>query len=217
MLKIKNFKQKFAALLVAIMITGVISGVAAPKTYGDETTPTPTPKAVPAITDTNGDTTTPEATSEVPRAANSLVIKHGFTAAPIYDWKTNKKIGSIYNGFAINIESQQDGKAFFLLPLLDKKNADKSAAKKVYVPIKYLTKGYVEPQAVILMISLDKITVHKNAPIYDKDGKKIAAFKDAVGAMNFIQKTAKGYMFIIDGNVVYVKENDAKFEAYKQK
>lgn len=217
MIKIKNFKQKCASLLVAIMITGVISGIAAPNAYGDETTSTPTPTVVPVTTTVNSDTAIPEVTSEVPRAANSLVIKHGFNAAPIYDWKTNKKIGSIYNGFAINIESQKDGKAFFMLPLLDKKNSDKSVAKKVYVPIKYLTKGYVEPQAVILMISLDKITIHKNAPIYDKDGKKIAAFKDAVGPMNFIQKTAKGYMFTIDGNVVYVKVKDAKFEAYKQK
>ena len=213
---IKNLKPKLAVLIAAIMITGVISAIIIPRAFGNggsKVTPTPTLTQIPTIIPTPP----VSVITEVPRAANSLVIKNGYTSAPIYDWKTNKKIGTISNSFTINIESQLDGKAFFILPILDKKNSDKSAAKKVYVPIKYLTKGYVEPQAVILMISLDRITIHKNAPIYDSIDKKIASFNIEVGPMNFIQKTAKGYMLTIDSNVVFIKETDVEFEAYKQK
>lgn len=215
---IKNLKPKIAVLIAAIMITVVVSAIMIPKAFGNggpKITPTPTPTQT--LTPTPTPTPPVSVITEVPRPANSLVIKNGYTSAPIYDWKTNKKIGTIYNGFTINIESQLDGKAFFILPILDKKNSDKSAAKKVYIPIKYLTKGYVEPQAVILMISLDKITIHKNAPIYDNTGKKIAVFTCEVGPMNFIQKTEKGYMLTLDSNVVFIRVKDAKFEAYKQK
>ena len=212
MIKINNFKQKTTALLAAILLTGTIASYNPPTAYGFEATPT----SAPVLTQTNSGNITSTG-SETPKEANSLVIRHGYKSAPIYDAKTKKIIGTIYSDFSININSQKDGNAYFKLPLLDKKNTNKAAIKQVYVPIKYLTKAYIEPTAVITVISLDQITIHKNAPIYNHDGKKIAIFKNSVGPMNFIQKTDKGYMLTLDNNLILLKEKDVDFHASKIK
>jgi len=91
----------------------------------------------------------------------------------------------------------------------------KVITKEFFIPIEYLEKGYKEPFAIIEIISLDMILLKENANICDENGKVIVKITDKFGPIRFIQKTDKGYQFVMGFNIVYVKETDVELIKYK--
>jgi hypothetical protein len=141
-----------------------------------------------------------------PLEANALLLSPKFKSAPFFDAKSGKEARTLYKGFAIQIEAQKDGKGFFTVSI-DEKGTPVN--KEFYIPIAYLTKGYVEPQAVIEIISLDTIVLRVGASVVGSDGSALAKFNEKLGPLHFIQKTDKGYQLLMGFNVVYVAEKDA--------
>lgn len=128
--------------------------------------------------------------------------------APVMDADTGKEAGRAYPGFMLSIQNENKGLAGFSLNFLDEKGQNVSQTKKYTIDTKYMQKEYVEPQATILIISIDMIKLKAGGSFYDGNGQKLITFNDATGPFHFIQKTEKGYMMTIDFNVVYAKEGD---------
>jgi len=147
--------------------------------------------------------------------ANVCIITENKEPAPIYDKQSNKVVGYGYKGFAISIDSQKDGKGYFSLPINNNTSPDSVITKEFYIPMEYLEKGYKEPFAVIEIISLDMILLKENAAIYDDKGNVIVKITDKFGPIRFIQKTEKGYQFVMGFNLLYVKEKDVELIKYK--
>lgn len=129
--------------------------------------------------------------------------------ATVIDAATGKEAGTAYAGFMIRLENESGGKASFTMTLLDEKGENIKETKTYTIGTSYMEKRYVEPQAVIMIISVDMIDLKPNAVLCNDKGEKLLSFQDAVGPFRFIQKSGKGYMFTIDFNVVFVKEADA--------
>jgi len=135
---------------------------------------------------------------------NSYIISEKYDSVPIYNEETNNVVGHGYKGFSLHIDSQKEGKVYFETQISD-------GSKNVYyIPLKYLEKGYVEPFVALTVISTDAIIINENSSIYDGHGNVIAKFDESLGPIRYIQKTDKGYQFILANNLVYVKESDIK-------
>ncbi len=131
------------------------------------------------------------------------------TEAPIIDTASGKRAGTAYPGFGLALHNAENGKAEFSLTFMDD-TGDKVKEVKTYsIDTSYMAKKYVEPQAVIEIISADMIRINPNAAIQNDKGEVLLRFTDAIGPFRYIQKTDKGYMFTIDINVVFVKAGDA--------
>ncbi len=131
--------------------------------------------------------------------------------APVMDADTGKEAGRAFSGFALSLQSEKDGKAGFSINFLEKEGESVAQTKNYTIDTKYMEKKYVEPQATILIISVDMITIKAGGSLYDEKGNKLITFTDATGPFHFIQKTENGYMFTIDFNVVYAKEADVEY------
>lgn len=131
--------------------------------------------------------------------------------APVLDADTGKEAGRAFAGFMLSIQNEKDGKVAFSMNLLDEKGENTATVKNYAIDTKYMEKKYVEPQATILMISVDMIKLKAGGSLYNEQGQKLITFNDAVGPFHFIQKTGEGYMFTLDFNVVYAKEADVEF------
>ena len=118
------------------------------------------------------------------------------------DAATGKQIGAAYTGFTLNINSRDGDKAFFEISVLDDKGENVKEVKTFTIDTSYLEKAYAEPQAVILLISVDMIELKPGAVLYNSEGKALLAFSEAIGPFRFIQKGDFGYMFTMDTNVV---------------
>ncbi len=130
--------------------------------------------------------------------------------APVMDEDTGKEAGRAYPGFMISIQNEQGGLAGFGMQFLDEKGENVSQTKQYTIDTKYMEKQYVEPQATILIISVDMIRLKAGGSFYNEKGDKLITFSGATGPFRFIQKTDKGYMMTVDFNVVYAKENDVE-------
>jgi hypothetical protein len=127
--------------------------------------------------------------------------------APVTD-EMGAAAGTAYPGFAVNIQSEKDGKATFAVAEMDDKGENMKNLKVFSMDTKYMEKQYVEPQAVILIISTDMIKVNPGGALYNEAGDKLITFDSGVGPFYFIQKSDQGYMFTLDSNVVFAPEND---------
>lgn len=131
--------------------------------------------------------------------------------APVMDADTGKEAGRAFAGFMLSVQNEKDGLAGFSLNFLEKEGESVAQTKNYSIDTKYMEKKYVEPQATILVISVDMITLKAGASFYNEQGQKLISFNDAVGPFHFIQETEKGYMMTIDFNVVYAKQGDVDF------
>lgn len=152
------------------------------------------------------------------KKANVYYLSKKYKSAPLYDADTNQVIAEIYKDFALPIEGLEGDKVFITISI-DESGKDNYTPKKLYIPLKYLAKGYKEPFAVIEIISIDTIKIKENACLYDAHKESevcIAKFKDEFGPIHFIQKTNRGYEFVFGNNLVYVKDGDANLIKHQE-
>ncbi|MDP2891773.1 MAG: hypothetical protein Q8O09_01395 [Bacillota bacterium] len=129
--------------------------------------------------------------------------------APIFD-ASGRQVGQAFNGFALDLNSVRDDKAYFTMSIVDP-NKPEPAATEYYIPLENLRKGYKEMEAVIEIISVDAVLVNAGAPIYDSKGNILATFDEPFGPFRFITKAdEKGYMFLIANNVAFVRDADVQ-------
>jgi hypothetical protein len=127
--------------------------------------------------------------------------------APVLDG-TGAAVGRAYPGFAVTLENEEEGNAAFTVSNLDETGQNVQEEKQFFIDTKYMQEQYVEPKAVILMISEDMIKLNPGASLYSEAGDKLITFDGGIGPIFYIQKTDQGYMFTLDFNVVYAEEGD---------
>lgn len=127
--------------------------------------------------------------------------------APVVD-ETGAAAGTAYPGFAVTLENEADGMAVFKVSNLDETGQNVREEKQFFIDTKYMQEQYVEPKAVILMISENMIKLNPGASLYSEEGEALITFDGGIGPFFYIQKTDRGYMFTLDFNVVYAKEGD---------
>lgn len=143
---------------------------------------------------------------------NAWVVKE---VALVKDSDTGKDVGTAYKGFAISMENAKGNQAVFQMSFMDEKGSKVQTTKNYIIDTKNMEKKYVEPQAVILMISTDMISIKAGGTLKGADGKKLIMFDEKQGPLFYIQKTEKGYMFTLDLNVVYADQNSAEVKKIK--
>ncbi len=131
--------------------------------------------------------------------------------APVKYADTGEDAGIAFGGFCLSLHSVSGDAAQFSINFFDENGENIKETKTYAIDIKHMEKKYVEPKAVIEMISIDMIELKPNAVLYDENGAKLISFNDPAGPFRFIQKTDKGYMFTIDMNIVFAKENDVNY------
>ncbi|MHB1315045.1 MAG: hypothetical protein ACYCX2_06085 [Christensenellales bacterium] len=188
--------KRVTCWILVLLLIAVLAGCAG--TQGGGQTKAPVSSATPAGTGAPSETNAPN----VWRVTKD---------APVMDAATGKQAGTAFAGFAVSIENVSGNKASFEMALLDDKGENVKETRTYTIDTSYMELTYVEPQAVIMIISLDMIELKPNAILYNDKGEKLLSFTDAVGPFRFIQLSDKGYMFTIDFNVVFVKESDATF------
>lgn len=181
-------------LILVVALVGCSSG--APAASGSA------PLQSPAGPDGGLEATQPQ--SEAPGSPNVWVV---VKKAPVLDGQGNA-VGTAYPGFAVLLQNEKDGKATFTVTEMDDKGQSVKDKKEFSIDTSYMQKEYVEPQAVILIISVDMIKVNPGGSLYNEAGEKLITFNDGVGPFNYIQLSDKGYMFTLDSNVVYAPEED---------
>jgi hypothetical protein len=138
---------------------------------------------------------------------NAYVVSSELRAVPIIESETNRAVGQAYNGFAISITDIRNDNAYFYLNISDPSASNVVTRKELYIPLKHMTKAFVEPQAVPAIISLDMIMIKPMAGIsLFQQGQQqvIARFNDEVGPIQFVQNVQNGYLFTLGMNLVYV-------------
>jgi len=151
-----------------------------------------------------------ENSSPSAKEPNARVVKE---EAPVTDTETGEQIGTAYKGFVVGLQEPKDGKATFSLSWMDEKGENVAQIKTYAVDTQFMEKKYVEPRAVIMMISADMIKLKAGASFYGEDGEKLITFSHPQGPFHFIQKTDKGYMMTLDMNIVYAREKDTEYIA----
>jgi hypothetical protein len=137
--------------------------------------------------------------------ANAWVVVE---EASLMDGQGNT-VGTVYPGFALTLKDAEDGdRASFTVAEMEDNGQDVKEEKKFYIELSHMQEGYVQPQAVVMMISGDMITLAPDGSLYDESGEKLITFTDGIGPMYYIQKTEQGYMFTLDMNVVYAGEDE---------
>jgi hypothetical protein len=140
---------------------------------------------------------------------NAYVVSSELRAVPIIESETNRAVGQAYNGFAISITDIRNDNAYFYLNISDPSASNVVTRKELYIPLKHMTKAFVEPQAVPAIISLDMIMIKPMAGIslFEQGQQQvIARFDDEIGPIQFIQNVQDGYLFTLGMNLVYVSE-----------
>ncbi len=147
-----------------------------------------------------------EPSSSVPdgQEINAWVVTE---ETPVLD-ETGADVGTAYPGLAVALENEKDGMATFTVANLDETGQNVQEEKQFFIDTKYMQEQYVEPQAVILMISGDMIKINPGGSLYNEAGDKLITFDDGIGPFFYIQKSDQGYMFTLDLGVVYAKEAD---------
>lgn len=193
------------ALILAVLTVFAFAGCSAPNDGSATGSGQPSGTVQPPETVQPSDSIQPSESAPEP---NVWVVKE---EAPVMDADSGKEAGRAYAGFMLSIENEKNGKAGFSLSFMDEKGEKTAAVRNYAIDTKFMEKKYVEPQAVILLISVDMIKLKAGGSLYNEKGDKLITFKDATGPFHFIQKTENGYMFTIDFNVVYAKEADVDY------
>jgi hypothetical protein len=178
--------MKKTALIVAALILTVFAGCSAANPVQPENPASPSGGA---------------------QEINAWVVKE---EAQVADVETGERAGTAYKDFAVTLQEPAEGKVQFSLSWADEKGGE-PVTKTYAVDTKYMEKKYIEPRAVIMMISVDMIRLKAGGSFYGENGEKLIAFDKAQGPFNFIQKTDKGYMMTLDMNIVYAKEADVEY------
>jgi len=148
---------------------------------------------------------------------NAYVVPSGWKSVPIIAGETGQSVGQAYMGFAVSITEVRDDKAYFYLNISDPSVPHITQTMEFYIPIKYMKKAFVEPQAVPAIISLNMIRINPMAGIsLFRNGKQqvIARFAEEIGPIQFIQNVEKGYFFVLGMNLVYVDQQDVRLIKY---
>lgn len=190
--------KKIALLITLLVLFAAFAGCA--------------PKPAPAPPETaSGNPQTPVQTGSTPPDAQTPNVWVVAREAPVMDADTGKQAGTAYPGFAIALANEKDGKAMFSIAFLDEKGENVKTVKNYAIETSSMEKKYVEPQAVIEIISADMIKVKPNGVFYNDKDERLLNFTEEIGPFRYIQKTDKGYMLAIDSNVVFIREQDAEF------
>jgi hypothetical protein len=203
--------KKTAAILAVLMIVSAFAGCTAdirPPVATSSAQPSDTTVKTPAKPEESPAASPASAAPEVPGSPNAWVVTKD---APVTDADTGKQAGTAYPGFAVPVQTTAGGKAGFDMKFLDDKGEKFTVEKHYYIDTSYMEEKYVEPKAVIEMISKDMIEVKANGVFYNDKGEKLLSFSEKVGPFRYIQKPENGYMLTIAMNVVYVKEEDVNF------
>ena len=191
--------MKKTAFLLAVLTVFVIAGcsAAAPEESASQSAQSSVLVPIETLTPPDGDL-----------EPNVWVVKED---APVMDADTGKEAGRAFVGFMLSVQNEKDDLAGFNLNFQEKAGENVAQTKNYTIDTKYMEKKYVEPQATILIISVDMITLKPGGSFYNEQGQKLITFNDAVGPFHFIQETENGYMMTIDFNVVYAKKDDVDF------
>lgn len=193
-------KKSIWILVTVLLLAAALAGCAPAAS-------SPAPTASPSGPEGGLPATPSPSGSEAPGSPNVWVVTG---EAPVTD-EQGATVGTAYPGFAVNLLNEKDGKAVFTFSEMDDKGQTVKGEKTFSIDTKYMEKKYLEPQAVILIISTDMIKLNPGGALYNDAGEKLITFNDGLGPFFFIQKTDAGYMFTLDFNVVYAPEKDVAF------
>ncbi|MDW8802319.1 protease complex subunit PrcB family protein [Clostridium sp. A1-XYC3] len=147
----------------------------------------------------------------IKQQANAYVVSGEFKNVPLFDGSTDKQVGTVSEGFSLNLTDVRGDKVYFSVTVEDSSKSKERSSKEYYIPVKYLEKTYKEPFITLEIISADKIKVKESASIYTIDkGIKQCIMKTSqnIGPLYYIQKTENGYQFVLGNNLVYVQPED---------
>lgn len=145
--------------------------------------------------------------------ANAYIVSSEFKNVPIFDGDTDKQVGTVSEGFSINLTGARGDRVYFSVPVVAPSQPNKKSSKEYYVSAKYLEKAYKEPFITLMIISTDMIKIKENTSIYTIDnGVKESVMKTSknIGPLHYIYKSENGYQFVLGNNLVYVNPEDVE-------